>query len=191
MRLGSSLICTVLFTGIAHLALPPQLFSQEPDTGLTAIATDNVPDAPQPQGAAVAAEPPSQQTQAAQSQSTQQPATNPAPAQNPATPSSSSSQTPAAQTTDEKSQHEKAEEQLKAQEHQRVFGVMATFNTTRNRNALPLTPAQKFKLFFKSETDPWPFGLAAVVAGIGQADDSYPAWGQGMGGYATRYGGAY
>ena len=68
---------------------------------------------------------------------------------------------------------------------------MASFNTTRNPDALPLSSGQKFRLFFKSATDPWPFGLSAVVAGIGQADDSYPAWGQGMGGYATRFGGAY
>jgi len=87
--------------------------------------------------------------------------------------------------------HDQAEEQLKAQEKQRVAGIMATFNTTRNRNALPLSPGQKYRLFFKSVTDPWPFGLTAVVAGIGQADDSYPAWGQGMQGYAKRFGGAY
>lgn len=80
---------------------------------------------------------------------------------------------------------------MKAQEHQRVFGVMATFNTTRNNDALPLSTRQKFQLFFKSETDPWPFLLASVVAGIGQADDSYPEWGQGVQGYAKRFGGAY
>ncbi len=91
----------------------------------------------------------------------------------------------------DKSQHDKAEEQLKQQEHQRVMGVMATFNTTANRAALPLSPRQKFELFFKSETDPWPFGLSAVVAGIGQADDSEEEWGQGAQGYAKRFGAAY
>jgi hypothetical protein len=91
----------------------------------------------------------------------------------------------------DKDLHQQAEEQLKQQEHQRVAGVMATFNTTTNRNALPLSPGQKFELFFKSETDPWPFALAAVVSGIGQANDSYPEWGQGLEGYAKRYGAAY
>jgi hypothetical protein len=71
------------------------------------------------------------------------------------------------------------------------MGVMATFNTTRNKNALPLSPGQKFQLFFKSETDPWPFLLSSVVAGIGQADDSYPEWGQGAQGYGKRIGAAY
>ncbi len=68
---------------------------------------------------------------------------------------------------------------------------MAAFNTTINRDALPLSPAQKFQLFFKSQTDPWPFGLAAVVAGINQADDSPHEYGQGMEGYAKRFGATY
>lgn len=95
------------------------------------------------------------------------------------------------QPSTEKDQHDLAEEQLKAQEKQRVMGVMATFNTTRNQDAVPLSPSQKFKLFFKSSTDPWPFLLAGSVAGIGQADDSYPEWGQGAQGYAKRFGAAY
>lgn len=86
---------------------------------------------------------------------------------------------------------ETAAEQLKKQEHQRIMGVMATFNTTQNHNALPLSPRQKYQLFFKSVTDPWPFALTAVVAGISQADDDFAAYGQGMQGYAKRYGAAY
>ncbi len=111
----------------------------------------------------------------------------------------SSSQAPASQTANpssdqtaaQKNAHEAAEEQLKQQEHQRVAGVMATFNTTTNRNALPLSSGQKFELFFKSETDPWPFALAVIVAGVNQASDSEPEWGQGMQGYAKRFGAAY
>ncbi len=129
----------------------------------------------------------------------QQPATSPS--QQPTTPAPSGTQLPSAPTpntqdpatqpTDEKARREKAEEQLKQQEHQRVAGVMATFNTTSNRDALPLSPGQKFRLFFRSSTDPWPFLLAGVVSGIGQANDSYPEWGQGAQGYAKRYGAAY
>lgn len=100
---------------------------------------------------------------------------------------SSSSQAPATPA----STHDQAEEQLKQQEHQRVAGVMATFNTTTNRNALPLSSGQKFELFFKSETDPWPFLLSGIVAGFNQASDSEPQWGQGMQGYAKRFGAAY
>jgi hypothetical protein len=121
------------------------------------------------------------------------------PAQNGGGQSSSSSQSPpdqspaqtSAQTPAEQDAHQQAAEQLKQQEHQRVAGVMATFNTTTNRNALPLSSGQKFQLFFKSETDPWPFVLSAIVAGINQASDSEQEWGQGAQGYAKRFGAAY
>jgi hypothetical protein len=114
---------------------------------------------------------------------------------NPPAPEPSVSQTPAAPSapalTPEEAQRQKAQEQLKAQEKQRVFGVMATFNTTTNKDAIPLTPGQKYQLFFKSATDPWPFLLAGFGAGIDQADDSFPEYGQGMQGYAKRFGAAY
>lgn len=111
---------------------------------------------------------------------------------------SSGGQTPAPQTapqqpdeTTQEEQRQKAEEQLKQQEKQRVFGVMATFNTTRNKDAVPLTAGQKYRLFFKSATDPWPFVLTAFGAGIDQAENSFPAYGQGMEGYAKRWGAGY
>jgi hypothetical protein len=83
------------------------------------------------------------------------------------------------------------EEQLKQQERQRVLGVMAAFNTTKNRDAAPLTTEQKFHLFFKSATDPWAYLLSAAGAGIDQADNSFPEYGQGAEGYAKRFGAAY
>jgi hypothetical protein len=131
------------------------------------IAAAELPEAPTPQSSSSAAD------------------------QSPTAQGTSRSQAGAPQTDPEKNQHETAEEQLKQQEHQRVMGVMATFNTTRNKDALPLSPKQKFQLFFKSETDPWPFLLSSVVAGIGQADDSNPEWGQGAQGYGKRIGASY
>lgn len=104
---------------------------------------------------------------------------------------SGSGQANGTQADTQQSQHDKAEEQLKAQEKQRVMGVMATFNTTTNKDAIPLSSGQKYKLFFKSATDPWPFLLSGAVAGIGQAQDSTPEWGQGAQGYAKRFGAGY
>src|ERR1700691_6561948 len=166
---------------IALAALACPLVSQQSGANISATTIASLPEAPQQALIAPeAAELPDQQSSLQQ-----------APAQTPAAQGSSSSQTPAQQPDAEKSEHEKAEEQLKAQEHQRVMGVMATFNTTSNKDALPLSPKQKFELFLKSETDPWPFLLSSVVAGIGQADNSYPEWGQGVQGYAKRFGAAY
>lgn len=135
-----------------------------------------IPDAPAPQFSGASIGPVDESLGASQAQSTQD---------------SSSSQAPASQTGSAQSQHDKAEEELKQQEKQRVMGVMATFNTTRNKDAAPLTAGQKFKLYFRSATDPWPFLLAGAVAGIGQAQDSTPEWGQGAQGYAKRFGAGY
>jgi hypothetical protein len=100
-----------------------------------------------------------------------------------------------AQTTDkpmtEEERRKLSDQQLKQQEKQRVFAVMATFNTTANKDAVPLSTGQKYQLFFKSATDPWPFVLTAFGAGIDQAENSFPEYGQGVQGYAKRYGAAY
>ena len=193
MRLSSGLISATFFSGIVLLTLPSHVISQEPRFGqIVALATE-LPEAPQPQLEVSQAQTPP----ATQNQTTQQtaPSTIPAqgatPEQTPAAQGSSSSQPPAQQSAAEKSKHDLAEEQLKQQEHNRVAGVMAAFNTTQNQNAAPLSPGQKFQLFFKSSTDPWPFGLAVVVAGINQADNSPAGWGHGTEGYAKRFGGAY
>jgi hypothetical protein len=117
------------------------------------------------------------------------------PPSTPASPAQSGSQTPVAPgavtQSPEEEARKKAQQQLQAQEKQRVFGVMATFNTTTNKDALPLSAKQKYQLFFKSASDPWPFLLAGFGAGIDQAEDSFPEYGQGAQGYAKRFGAAY
>jgi hypothetical protein len=156
----------------AGLLLPPCGSAQHAIAALAQISHSALPDAPQ-------------------AQAPQQPAPPAPPVPGAAPQVDSSSQGPASASAQEKSQRELAEEQLREQEKQRVMGVMATFNTTRNRDALPLSPGQKFKLFFRSATDPWPFLLSTITAGIGQADDSNPEWGQGMKGYSKRFGAGY
>jgi hypothetical protein len=157
----------------ALLVVPACLSSQQLASGEQVSLASALPDAPQPLADGI------------------QSSTQAAPTQAPSSQSSSSAQAPAPDADADKQKRAQAEEQLKAQEKQRVMGVMATFNTTQNQNALPLSPGQKFRLFFRSETDPWPFMLAAVVSGIGQADDSYPEWHQGLKGYGRRFAGAY
>jgi hypothetical protein len=86
---------------------------------------------------------------------------------------------------------ETSADQLRAEEKQRILGIMATFNTTDNQQALPLTTRQKFQLFFKGSTDPWTIGLTAFSAGIGQAEDSPPEWRGGVVGYSKRLSAGY
>ena len=115
------------------------------------------------------------------------PATTPAPHSD----SQTSPVQPTGTLTPEEEDRKKAQEQLDKHLHQRVFGVMATFNTTTNKDALPLSTGQKYELFFKSATDPWPFLLTAFGSGIDQAENSFPEYGQGVEGYAKRWGAAY
>jgi hypothetical protein len=212
MRSGFCVLSASLAAGMALVALPNRLLAQQAVSSPAVVAIEALPEAPHPQLGSGLGDLSDEQTAASQQtppvpvQSTPQP--TPATAPPPATPAdsssnsqaqqpaagSSSSQTDAASQSDAQKAEEKrrkAQEQLQQQEHQRVMGVMATFNTTSNRDAVPLSPPQKFQLFFKSSTDPWPFLLAGVIAGIGQADDSEPPWGQGAQGYAKRFGAAY
>jgi hypothetical protein len=193
--------CTIALGSAFLFANPflpqPCLHAQQTDiVAAVASPVQTIPEAPTPQiELAPAADPqPAQQTQLQNptpAQPGQQPQTpTPAPNQT-GTSSSSSSQSSQQQPSAEEIQRQKAEEQLKQQETQRVAGVMATFNTTRNPDALPLSSGQKYRLFFKSAFDPWPFGLTAFVAGIGQAEDSTPEWGGGMQGYGKRFGAGY
>lgn len=71
------------------------------------------------------------------------------------------------------------------------MGVLPNFNITYDQNVPPLSPRQKFQLAFRSAIDPVQFGVAAVLAGVGQADDSFSGYGQGAQGYAKRFGAQY
>jgi hypothetical protein len=85
----------------------------------------------------------------------------------------------------------RAAEQLKAEESQRMAGIVPNFMAVNNGKALPITPAQKFQLFFKGAFDSYQFVLAGIDAGIGQAEDSDRGYNQGLKGFARRYGANY
>jgi len=80
-----------------------------------------------------------------------------------------------------------ATEQLQAEEHQRVFGVIPNFYVSYDPNAEPLTAKMKFKLALKVSTDPVTAAGVVLVASSRQASDS-PNYGQGWGAYGERLG---
>jgi hypothetical protein len=84
-----------------------------------------------------------------------------------------------------------AQEQITSQIHQRVFGIIPNFYTSFVWNAAPLKPKQKFRLAFRSATDPVTFFTPSTLAAIQQARDTYPDYGQGAAGYAKRYAADY
>jgi len=86
---------------------------------------------------------------------------------------------------------EVAEEQLKTEEKQRVLGVFPHYLVTYDPNPAPLDARQKFQLGWKTIVDPVTFLTTGIAAGIQQARNDYPEFGQGVEGYATRYGALY
>jgi hypothetical protein len=86
---------------------------------------------------------------------------------------------------------ELANEQIKEQEKQRVFGLIPNFYVTYRDDAAPLAPKHKFELAWKSATDPVTLVGVGVLAGIDQAADRWHDYGQGAQGYAKRFGATY
>jgi len=71
----------------------------------------------------------------------------------------------------------------------RLFFALPNFLTLENAGHVPpLTAAQKFKASARGTFDPVEFAWYGALAGIGQAENSEPTFGQGAVGYAKRYG---
>jgi hypothetical protein len=84
-----------------------------------------------------------------------------------------------------------AEAELNDELHQRVLGILPNYYTSYIWDAAPLNMRQKFKLAIRSATDPVFFATTAITAGVQQANNTYPSYGPGPGGYFTRYAAAY
>jgi len=84
-----------------------------------------------------------------------------------------------------------AEQQIREQEKQRVFGVVPNYYVTYHQDAVPLNTRQKFQLGWKSTLDPVTIGIAGAIAGVEQATNAYSGYGQGAQGYAKRLGATY
>jgi Carboxypeptidase regulatory-like domain len=88
-------------------------------------------------------------------------------------------------------QEEIAEDQIHVEEKQRLLSVFPNYYVSYDPNRVPLTPKQKFELGWKLVVDPVSIGLAGAVAGFEQATDAYNGFGQGIEGYAKRFGASY
>jgi Carboxypeptidase regulatory-like domain len=80
-----------------------------------------------------------------------------------------------------------AAEQFKAEERQRVFGIIPNFYVSYESDPAPLTTKMKFKLALKVSTDPVTAAGVLFVASAKQAGNS-PDYGQGWGAYGKRIG---
>jgi hypothetical protein len=71
----------------------------------------------------------------------------------------------------------------------RMFYVMPNYLTVENEAGVkPLRWKDKFAMTAKGAFDPYEFCIVGVVAGIRQAENTDPSFGQGAAGYGKRYG---
>ncbi len=86
-------------------------------------------------------------------------------------------------------QSSQTEQEIQKQEQsQRVLRVVPMFGVTSRQKAPPLTPGQKFHLMIKESLDPFQYVAVGLEAGLEQAANEFPAYGQGAAGYGKRYG---
>jgi hypothetical protein len=77
-------------------------------------------------------------------------------------------------------------------ENDRIFWTLPNYLTVENGKQIPpLTTGQKFKLVALGTFDPVEYPYVGVLALIDQAENDDPSFGQGMKGYAKRYGAAF
>jgi hypothetical protein len=111
------------------------------------------------------------------------------PAANAPAPQSSQTQAPAAQTPGET--EEEKQEQKSGTSNDRLFWAMPNFLTVKGATIPPLTAKQKFSVVARGTFDWFEYPWYAVLAGISQAENNEAGYGQGMEGYAKRYGAAF
>jgi hypothetical protein len=121
-------------------------------------------------------------------QSAQPPATSSSPQDKPANqpPAQSNSQVP-----DSPAQKDTKQDKAKAKDD-RMFYVMPNYLTVDSQSEVkPISWKEKFAIAAKGSFDPYEFTVVGIVAGIRQAQNASPAFGQGAEGYAKRYGAAF
>jgi hypothetical protein len=89
------------------------------------------------------------------------------------------------------SQYQIAQQQIDLELKQRVLGVIPNYYVVYDQHFVPMTARQKLHLALRSNVDPVTFAVAGIVAGVEQANDTFPAYGQGAAGYATRFAQSY
>src|SRR3984885_9729388 len=100
----------------------------------------------------------------------------------PSTAKGQSSQTPASKDAQGQSKDQNGTS------NDRLFYALPNFLTVEDKNLPPLTTGQKFKVVARGSFDYVQIPWYALLAGISQAEDSEPGYGQGAEGYGKRFG---
>jgi hypothetical protein len=88
------------------------------------------------------------------------------------------------------SEREIATQQVKMEEDQRILGAIPNFYVSYIGRAAPMSTGQKYSMAWKFSIDPVNIIIGGIGAGVEQAEDTYPGYGQGMQGYGKRFGAA-
>ena len=123
----------------------------------------------------------------------------PALAQQPASQQSDSASTPSAPAKPQEPDPQKkdtpdSKSQVNPQSgtsNDRLFYALPNFLTVPGKPLPPLTAGQKFKAVTRGSFDPVEYVWYGALAGISQAQNSEPGYGQGAEGYGKRYGAAF
>jgi hypothetical protein len=78
--------------------------------------------------------------------------------------------------------------EMRAEQSQRMLGVVPMFAVTDRQDARPLTSAEKFHLWAKAAFDPFTGAALVMQAGMSQWQNEFPEYGQGAAGYGKRFG---
>jgi hypothetical protein len=93
---------------------------------------------------------------------------------------------------DPQEQNSQNPREAKQKKDDRMFYVMPNYLTVENQaHVPPISWKEKFAITAKGSFDPYEFAVVGVLSGIRHAQNSYPAFGQGMAGYGKRYGTAF
>ncbi len=103
------------------------------------------------------------------------------------TPPSVQPSQPTVRKTDSHDENHKGQEN--GTSNDRLFFALPNFLTLENAGQVPpLTNGQKFRVVARSSFDPVVFVWYGFLAGVSQAQDSEPGYGQGAEGYGKRFG---
>jgi hypothetical protein len=103
--------------------------------------------------------------------------------------SASPSAPPQSSSTDKSPENPQVKKQEKAgTSNDRLFFALPNFLTVESKDVPPLTAGQKFKVVARGAFDPIQIPWYAIQAGISQAANSEPGYGQGAEGYGKRFG---
>lgn len=176
MHIRSGLTFLLFILGMALFALPTKSAAQGRIPAGIEPAGEQLPNAPVPH------------VEIAENTAGSEPAS----AAGAAGQSRSGAQTASDQAGSVEGDHDKAADQIKAQEQQRVLGIVPTFNITYLGDAtVSITAKQKFALALHSSVDPVAFAIPFFVAGYHEARDDNKGFPWGVKGLGERAGAAY